>query len=208
MKLNLLLALSIAACVPAVAFGQGAPDPRPGASTPVQVMNGPDNPVPVSGSLQISNTSADPIPVIGAVSVTGSVQLATQEFVQFALAERAFATGVGTVDLPPVPAGKRLVIEGASVYVNVGNAQGIQLVSLLYSDCSGGICFPKSLPLACTPTGQTVNQLNYFWVCSTATRMVVQPGVTPSLLGQASSSGGTTRISLMGWVAGYYVAVP
>jgi hypothetical protein len=40
-----------AICVSGIAFGQGAPDPRPGATTPVQVMNGASNPVPVTGTV-------------------------------------------------------------------------------------------------------------------------------------------------------------
>jgi hypothetical protein len=50
-----------AVCLPTVALAQAnPPDPRPGPATPVQVMNGPNNPVPVdgliSGEVEIINT--------------------------------------------------------------------------------------------------------------------------------------------------------
>ena len=45
------------------AFAQGPPDPRGGASTPVQVLNTTENPVPVTGTVSVSILGNEPLPV-------------------------------------------------------------------------------------------------------------------------------------------------
>jgi len=50
------------------------PDPRPGPSTPVTVVNTPDQPVPVVGDVEIVNTS--PVPVVGDVEIVNTSPIA------------------------------------------------------------------------------------------------------------------------------------
>jgi hypothetical protein len=61
MKRTLLLTATLA--LSAVAIAQ-APSPRPGPSTPVTVINTPDQPVPVVGEVEIANTSPLAVTVV------------------------------------------------------------------------------------------------------------------------------------------------
>jgi hypothetical protein len=76
---------TIGAC--GLAFAQ-APDPRPGATTPVQVMNGASNPVPVSGKVTLG----------GSPSVTVSGNVATTSADSTVLIHEEFLTVNTTVD--------------------------------------------------------------------------------------------------------------
>lgn len=64
-----LLVVAATAALPALGFAQSsAPSPHPGPSTPVQVMNGPNNPIPVdgliSGDVEIINTEPIKVTVV------------------------------------------------------------------------------------------------------------------------------------------------
>jgi hypothetical protein len=72
MQVRVLAAFMGALSIGGFAFAQGAPDPRPGATTPVQVVNTDANPVPVripggvaiSGDVEIVNTSPIAVTVV------------------------------------------------------------------------------------------------------------------------------------------------
>ena len=87
------------------------PDPRPGASTPVQVVNQATNPVPVTGTLGVNGTvpvhdAGQPEPVEG----------------QCIAAPAGGATA--TCNMFTVPAGKRLVVELISYVSNSSPTDG------------------------------------------------------------------------------------
>lgn len=91
MMASLVSAAVAAICVCSAALGQ-APNPRPGATTPVQVMNGTSNPVPVqiqgtgniSGTVTVTNTETTPLFVDGTVDTTSADTTTTlyQNFIE------------------------------------------------------------------------------------------------------------------------------
>lgn len=164
------LAASIAALVwlslPSTAFAQ-QPDPRPGPSTPVTVMN---TPLPVTGTLEI--TSANPLPVV-AVQPDDTVLNAFQKRISF---------GAGNPDSDKeflVPAGTRLVIESitteADVAVNqrpqvflslsLGGKNSIHYVPVTFAGRDDGGSFP-------TDTFQASHQTRWFADGGTMVRVV------------------------------------
>jgi hypothetical protein len=70
LRAKTIVAVVVTIGVCGLAFAQ-APDPRPGATTPVQVMNGASNPVPVTGNVTVSG-SPD-------VTVSGSVATTSED---------------------------------------------------------------------------------------------------------------------------------
>ena len=106
MKLRVLTAAVAVICVSGFAYGQ-APNPRPGASTPVQVLNTTANPVPVtvdggisvSGSVTVSNTAQNPVPVSGVV-ISGEVtELLHSSFVTVDNPLSANNPSIGPIDV-------------------------------------------------------------------------------------------------------------
>jgi len=89
-------------------FAQGTPDPRTGASTPVQVVNTVANPVPVTGSV-----SGDVSVISGRIDATVLNDVVTTPY----LVSRSGAFGAGS--LAPfgfdVPDGMRLIVETITV---------------------------------------------------------------------------------------------
>jgi hypothetical protein len=121
-----------------------APDPRPGTSTPVTIVN--PLPLPVSGSATVSGSVAisnTPLPVTGTVGLTtgSSVSIANtdtnpvpvrnldnaarspyQETISFNQDQVGFCTNfVCSVSFPAVPAGKRLEVTHVSAVFNAPN---------------------------------------------------------------------------------------
>ena len=101
------------------ALAQNPPDPRPGASTPVQVLNTPDNPVPVTGT------------VTGEVKLTNNlldVAVVNDMVTKPYLNNRSLAfsgSDVTSFREFDVPDGMRLIVETITVRVAVrtpGNA--------------------------------------------------------------------------------------
>ena len=117
MKLRLSVAIAILV-IAGPAYSQGAPDVKPGPSTPVTVVN---TPLPVTvpsgvsvtgGSISISNTAAHPVPISGTVAV-GNLP-ATQQV-------------SGTVNVGNLPAVQQVTVTNASsapVYARVLNVAG------------------------------------------------------------------------------------
>ena len=70
MRAHMVIGAIAALVVSSWGFAQGVPNPRPGASTPVQVVNGPSNPVPVTGTIgltgnanvTVTNAPSNPLP--------------------------------------------------------------------------------------------------------------------------------------------------
>lgn len=105
-----------------VTLGQ-APDPRPGASTPVQVVNTPSNPVPVSvtnlpstqtvtGSVSVTNTPNVKV-VNTPLLIVESAQRAVNH--SFICSSTAVGCGEGALTTYKVPTGYQLVIDYAAI---------------------------------------------------------------------------------------------
>ncbi len=163
--------------------------------SPVIVVN--PEPIPVSGTVSIggipavtvTNTDAAP------VAVRDVDRAATEPF-QTASVSTFFPTSFAATDLVTVPAGKRLVIEYASAWINSGGAGG-----LLAANLSSGPGMTNTL--ACFAQGQ--NTLNFIFSCAGPIRHIVEPGGTLSFNFQTfASAGGFYRV----FVSGHYEAVP
>ena len=113
-----------ALCAPAIALGQGAPDPRPGPSTPVTVMN---TPLPVTGTVT-GNVNATVTGNVNATIVgTPQVKIASN---QVAFAKRFCFGTIPNVCVPAAP---------ESFTVPAITAGG-QTVKELVIDFVSGIC--------------------------------------------------------------------
>jgi hypothetical protein len=98
-----------------------------------------------------------------------------------------------------VPAGKRLVIEHLSAWVNATGPDGIASVSIGIENVGQFNQAP------CQQTGQTANGLNHFFACATPTKYYVGPGQTLQFhVAVSNGDGGFHRATL----SGYYVPVP
>ena len=164
---------------------------------PVSVAIVDSVPLPISGtvtvqgesSVTVVNPSTQPVPV-------RNVDDPRREPVQFGNVATGYSGGFGAVEFVTVPAGKRLVIEHASAWVNVGSAGGLLAASLSTSPTQ-----VNQLP--CSLIGQ--NALNFLHACTGPTRHYVEAGQTLRFAFETlSSSTGFFRA----FVAGYYETVP
>ena len=154
-----------------------APDPRPGASTPVQVQNTTANPVPVQGVVQVVNP-----------------QIPYQE--AFFVAAQNGQSGVDT-NLTPVPAGMRLVIEYVSIRARTGAGQEVFLVLGTRASGTGA---NHSIPVLQTFTS-AINSFNV--IGGQTLRLYADAETTPFVsVGRSSTAGGMDGIVT---VSGYYI---
>jgi hypothetical protein len=151
MKLRLLAVAIATICFSTLIQAQGAPDAKPGPTTPVQVTNGSSNPVPVYGAVEILND-------------TLSVQQAGTRFQAGAQYPPTMADdctlNVGqnntTCTLLAVPPTSNLVIEQVSGNAtNFATTPGIMHVGLI--TVVGGITTQHIL----SPTGVVGNRYFY-----------------------------------------------
>ena len=136
LRAKAIVAVVVTIGVCGLAFAQ-APDPRPGATTPVQVMNGASNPVPVTGNVTLG----------GSPSVTVSGNVATTSADSTVLIHEEILT----VD-SPVDANHRTAAVDVSAYkyVRVLAARGS------CTGCNGNtvrVENPYTLDLASFPSG-------------------------------------------------------
>lgn len=188
-----LITTAAVACLWAGASSAGAQEQRP--PTPVSIVE--SVPLPISGtvtvgagaSVTVNNTDAAPVP-------TRDVDRVAREVFQTSIVPTAFSGSVGTSNVVTVPAGKRLVVEYASAWVNASAAGG-----LLGANLSIGFSNVNGLP--CLPQGQ--NALNYVYVCAGPTRQYVNAGETLRFgVETFASAGGFFRV----FVSGYYEPAP
>jgi hypothetical protein len=181
------------------AFGQTpvteAPPTKEKKAAPVVVVN--PAPIPVTGTVSIggtpavtvNNSDAAPVPVrdVGRVA---------KERFQMSTVSTFFPTSFAATEVVTVPAGKRLVIEYASAWINAGGAGG-----LLAANLSSGVGVTNTL--ACLAQGQ--NALNFIFSCAGPVTQYVEPGATLNFNFQTfANSGGFYRV----FVSGYYEPVP
>jgi hypothetical protein len=140
--------------------------------------------------LPVEVSNADPVPV-------RDVDAAAREPFQTQTVTTSFNSSSSSADIVTVPAGKRLVVEHVSAWVNSTDDSGLASVTI-----GSGSQFDQ---LPCFRTGQTGNGLNHFYSCSMQTRYYVGPGETLSFfVSTASSDGGFHR----SFVSGYYLPAP
>jgi hypothetical protein len=154
------------------------------------------NPHPGSAPVNIVNPL--PLPVTGDVNVTGSVRLAQHEPFQAATISMGVLNGVASANVVVVPAGKRLVIEGASALVVASTADGVMTAAIAIA---GTNLYNR---LICHRTGATPNNLNYFFSCDTNVKLYAEAGQTVVLVAQTAVSANSG--SLTGFASGYFVA--
>lgn len=154
-------------------------------------------PLPISGtvtvggdtSVTVNNTATAPVP-------TRDVDRVVREAFQVGVIPTSFSGSSATRDLVTVPAGKRLVVEYASAWINAGGAGGLLAVSI-YT----GSQAVNDLP--CTPQGQ--NALNFVYACGALTKQYVNAGETLRFSVETfANSGGFFRVL----VSGYYEPAP
>lgn len=167
-------------------------------STPVDIVS--SVPLDVTGSVAIApgasvtigNSTQSPVPV-------RDVDEAAKEPFQHGTVTAAFSSSSSAVDVVTVPAGKRLVIEHFSAWINATGPDGLSSISLGIGN-SGQFDHAS-----CQQTGQTTNGLNHFFACSGPTRFYADAGETVRFfVNTTNSAGGFHRA----FVSGYYVPVP
>lgn len=202
-----VLTLAIAALVGStVSNAQSAPDPRPGATTPVQVMNPASNPVPVTGSLEltgnakvtVTNTDANPLPV-EVLNLDDSVLNAFQTRMLFAggnpQSEKEFL----------VPSGKRLVIESISVEARINKGEHPEVFLQL---TSGGKLSIHYLPVNFAGSDNSSLPKDYYMGLH-ATRFFADGGTKVGVVGRpvyTSSNINTSEIDMS--ISGHLVQMP
>jgi len=196
-----LFALAIATLIAAggSAFAQGAPDPRPGASTPVQVMNTTTNPVPVTGAVTGRVTVTGDVSVMNSAGTVLTVASAAE---MFPYQERVEILGSALpfFTFKPVPAGMRLVVEHVSGLI-VLNPDDLVRDIFLRKETGGGPRQYLSQILITRNSLQVWNSINdrvlaYF-----------EPGDTPQVFVQndkVNAFGGFQEITL----SGHFVPLP
>lgn len=197
------LAMVVLACTvvgSGVAYGQSAPDPRGGASTPVQVMNTPTNPVPVTGT------------VSGEVTLTnGRIDTAV---LNDTLNQPYMVSRSGSFvddDAPwldfDVPDGKRLIVETITVRFAL-SGPGAAVMQFSCRQPSGTNAFGE---IALQPHGTIVDAFGRAtnWIVGThamTLRIDAAPGSTDELrlVPRVPVMAGTLNVL----VAGYLVPIP
>lgn len=148
-------------------------------------------PVPVIGSVTVDSSTTSPLAV-------KDVDRAARETFQMSSVPTSFSNGPGSTSLITVPAGKRLVVEHVSAWINATEASGLLAASLV-----SGTPQPVVNQLPCGVIGQ--NALNHIYACGGSTKHYVQAEETLSFSVQTfASAGGFYRV----FVSGYYEAVP
>ena len=207
------LALSITAAVfVAEAAAQGEPV---GPVKPVVIVNTPGAPVPVAGTVRI--TTNQPVPVTGTVGittnqplpVTGSVAVTTTEN------DPLLVSDVNNIARQPfqrimflpagpssfvVPAGKRLVIEFASMNTSVDT--GCRVIALTIQTTVGGTNAGFSLP----PTHAMVPGRSFDTVGQPVS-IYADPGTQVSFSTFTQSTGSCNLLGSIS-ISGYLVDVP
>jgi hypothetical protein len=174
-----------------------AQNPYPG-SAPVNIVS--SVPLNVSGNValvpggavEISNAPENPIPVY-------DVSKAVNEPFQHGTVTASFSSSSANVDIITVPAGKRLVIEHVSAWINASGPDGLAAITI--GIAPGG---PFDQPL-CQQVGKTATGLNHFFQCASTTKFYAESGQTVRFfVSLANSDGGFHRV----FVSGYYEPVP
>jgi hypothetical protein len=174
-----------------------AQNPRPG-SAPVNIVS--SVPLNVSGTValipggvvEIGNAPSSPVPV-------RDVDEAAKEPFQQGTVTTVFSSSSSATDVLTVPAGKRLVIEHFSAWINATGPDGLSSISIGVENTGQ---FDQAM---CSQTGKTANGLNHFFSCSSSTKLYVDAGQTLQFfVAVANSNGGFHRA----FVSGYYVPVP
>jgi len=148
MNLRAYAATVTALCIAGLAHAQ-VPVPRPGATTPVQVMNGATNPVPVSvsnlpstqtvtGTVNVGNFPSSQsvnvanTPNVNVVNTALPIVERAQKAVNhtFICASTAVGCGEGALTTYQVPTGFRLVIDYASINASNLPAGDVALLTI------------------------------------------------------------------------------
>jgi hypothetical protein len=139
--------------------------------------------------VEVSN--ADPVLVRDA-------DRSTTEPFQAGTTPSSFSGGSANATLVTVPAGKVLVVEYVSAWINAGAAGGLLATTLRRS--SGG---SQVAQIVCHPQGQ--NSLNYIFACAGQTLIRFGPG--ESVLFTVETMSSTTGFYQV-FIAGHYVPAP
>ena len=153
---------------------------------------------PNAGSAPVTIVNPLPLPVTGSVNVTNFPEPPAIEHVQFRGIPTSFSGGSGSTTLVVVPAGKRLVIEHASISVNV--FEGKQLLS-----CGLGIAEPSKPFDSMVCHSISSDALNHLYAGNNSTKYIAEPGATVKLFVSTLTSG---EGSVSGFVSGYYIPAP
>lgn len=144
------------------------------------------------GSVNIGNLPDSPVPVF----VVGE---AAKEPFQQSTISTAFNGSSSSAEVITVPAGKRLVIEHFSAWINASGPDGLASISIGIQNAGQ---FDQG---SCQQTGQTGNGLNHFFSCSGQTKFYAEAGQTVRFFVALSNSDGGFHRS---FVSGYLVSVP
>jgi hypothetical protein len=144
------------------------------------------------GEVNIGNLPDSPVPV-------RDVGRAAKEPFQQATISTAFNGSSSSAEVVTVPAGKRLVIEHFSAWINASGPNGLASISI---GVQGSGQFDQA---SCQQTGQTANGLNHFFACSGPTRFYAEAGQTVHFFVALSDSDGGFHRALL---SGHFVPVP
>lgn len=191
---RVLATAAAVACVMVPAQRASAQEQKPPA--PVSIVE--SVPLPISGTVTIGgdaavtvkNADTAPVPV-------RDVDRRARQHFQTSTVPTSFSGRSATGNVVTVPAGKRLVVEQVSAWINSGGPGGLLGANLLSGD-------PLHVQaVSCVPQGQ--NALNYIFVCAGPTKHYVESGQTLRFgLETIADEGGFYRV----FVSGYYEPVP
>ena len=144
------------------------------------------------GAVTIGNVPEMPVPV-------RDVDRVAKEPFQQATISTAFSGSSSSATIITVPAGKRLLIEHFSAWINASGPNGLASISI---GIQGTGQFDQA---SCQQTGQTGNGLNHFFACSGPTKFYAEAGQTLQFfVALSDSDGGFHRA----FVSGHFVPVP
>ena len=214
-------AIVIAALGVATTANAQAPNPRPGATTPVQVMNTTSNPVPVtlqgtgsiSGTVNAVQSGSWNVGVNGLVTVKNADEQGRNPFSALhnpnAATADCIAEGGGFQDctytggFPTVPAGKRLVITDLSGQARAPASCKIASISLR-TDNAGGGTFNQPFTFAVPHQNLAIAEVADFHERMLA---FVEAGSSPAFDVGASCSGLSVFEQVV-TISGYLVNLP
>ena len=142
------------------------------------------------GSAKMTLVAPLPLPVT-------DLDAASREPVQFSNAGSFTQAGAGSVDLVIVPAGKRLVIEHVSGWVNETSGVGL-------SSCNLMVGSETTAFLVCQPMGK--NDLNNVYAANAQTKVYADAGQLVRFTALTLPGGASG--ALRGFASGYYVPAP
>lgn len=200
----MVIAAIAALVVSSWGFAQGVPNPRPGASTPVQVVNGPSNPVPVTGTIgltgnanvTVTNAPSNPLPVV-TLNANDSALNAFQKRV-------LFGAGNPAADMQfTIPAGKRLVIQSIAAEVTIATGQRPEVfLALVFDGKTTTLYVP--LTFAATDSGEGKD----YYQGLHATRFFADGGTTVLVSASPIAFSPVNSVLIDMTVSGYLVDMP